>query len=68
MRTPADLEAELKRIKGLARVALDALNAELEPDYEVGHDKAVDALLAIYNKRPAVIDGRAVTLEELRHA
>ena len=59
------LEAERDELLALARRALDALDAEKEPDHERGYDKAVEALLAMFGKRPVQLLGENVPLDKL---
>lgn len=59
------LRAEVKRLRGLAREIIDALDAEKTPDYGEGHDKAHAAALAMLNKKPRKLEGRGATLAEL---
>lgn len=58
-------EAERDRLLALARQALDALDAEKEPDHERGYDKAVDVLLAMLGRRLTPIAGENVALKDL---
>ncbi len=56
---------EIERLRTLARQALDALDAEKEPDHERGYGKAIDALLAMLGQRSTPIVGENVALKDL---
>lgn len=58
-------EREVKRLRGLAQDVLDALNAEKNPDFEVGYAKALVAALAMLGKRPEPVTGRMVPIHEI---
>jgi len=61
------LRAERRATRALARAILAALDAEKTPNYEVGHDLAVRAAMAILGKEPIVIDGVPTPLDKLPH-
>lgn len=62
----AEAEAEVERLRKLAKQVLDALDAEKTPDYGIGHDRAVRAALAMLGKEPRSIEGETLTLDEIR--
>ncbi len=54
---------EIASLHGLARQALDALDAEKEPDHERGYDKAIGALLAMLGKTAVDDEAKAAASE-----
>lgn len=58
---------EIGRLRGLIQVALDSLDAEETPNYEIGHDKAVAALVEALTGRESrnPYQGPTVALDEL---
>jgi hypothetical protein len=60
-----ELIREVARLRALARQALDALDAEKEPNHERGYDRAIDALMAMLGQRLTPITGENVRLDKL---
>lgn len=60
------LRAEIKELRRLARVVVDALDAEKTPDYGEGHDRAFEAAIAMLGKvAPSPYEGSMVPLDEI---
>lgn len=66
---PGRRESENARLRRLIQVALDALDAEKTPHYEVGYDRAFRALReALDGRAPREIPGSEVTLDQIKEA